>query len=123
MILNTLLTRLRDSEELSAIIESIEPFYQEGPHNGIVYSLTPLGDNGATRQDRFEIHIIAKSIEEEMAADAAVRKILLTLGDEKYDNIYNVELSGGGSMEDLNTMTYHLIQYYIITSLGGRLND
>lgn len=118
MILAQVLTLLRGDEQLMALVAGIEPHHTGDPaHNQIVYSFSPLTDGKAVRMDRLEIHIIAQSIAELEAIDQAVRHILLTFGDSPLaGDVLQVELNGGGDMEDLGTGTYHRIAYYILTS-------
>lgn len=118
MVLNKLIGRLKANEALTAFIGSrIEPYYIEGFEDGIIYSLTPLSDNGIVRTDRLEIHIVAAQMATLHAIDNIVRNILLTIGDEPLeDDVLQVALNGGGTMEDLATNTKHLITYYTIVS-------
>ena len=110
MILAQVLTLLRGDAQLMALVAGIEPHHTGDPaHN--------LTDGKAVRMDRLEIHISAQSIAELEAIDQAVRHILLTFGDSPLaGDVLQVELNGGGDMEDLGTGTYHRIAYYILTS-------
>lgn len=117
-MIETILGILRNDESLMSLIDCIDPNGTENADgNSIVYSLTPLTDDRIKRTDRLEIRIIAKSVKRMFSIDTIVRKLLLTLGDEPLrTGIQKVEINGGGQMEDLNTATYHLLAYYIITS-------
>lgn len=117
-MIETVLGILRADAALMSLVDCIEPNGTENVNgNSIVYSLTLLTDDRIKRTDRLEIRIIAKSVKQMFSIDAIVRKLLLTLGDEPLrTGIQKVEINGGGQMEDLNTATYHLLAYYIITS-------
>lgn len=102
---------------------SIEPFFQEGYSKGMVYSCSPLSDDGIVRRDKLEIHLIDNNLKTLCETDNAIRKELLTIADETLTNeILQISINGGGTMEDLITNTYHLITYYNIVSKGGKIN-
>lgn len=119
--LEEVLQLLRQDSVTGAV--RIEPYFIKGFDDGIIYTFTPLTDDGIKRTDRLEIHIVSNSLETLFSIDAAVRKILLTVGDEPLTaNILKVNVNGGGTMEDAATGLKHLITYYYIVSNGGLNN-
>lgn len=122
MIQEQIIQILRNNEQLAAI--PIEPFSVEAGKNSIVYTFTPLTDNNLVRTDKLEIHIIANNLLDAFAIDMEVRKTLLTTGDTPLANgIQQVEINGGGTLEDTATGTIHAITYYYIVSNGGIKNE
>lgn len=119
-MIEQVLQLLRANQRLNTLIQGrIEPFSIGLAANSIVYSVTPLTDNRITQTDKLEIHIIADSVANMFAIDNEVRKTILTMGDSPLTtDILQVEINGGGSMEDLTTNTKHLITYYYIVSKG-----
>ena len=118
MIQEQMIQILRNNKNLAAI--PIEPFSAELCKNGIVYTFTPLTDNNLVRTDKLEIHIFSDSLSTAWTIDKEVRNTLLTTGDEPLAvGIHQVEINGGGTLEDTATGTIHVITYYYIVSDGG----
>lgn len=84
-------------------------------NNCIVYIVSPVSDEDAVRIDKLEIRIISDDLIKAHAIDSRVRTLLKTIGDTRNNNFLKIVLNGGGSLEDLATNTYHLIDYYYIT--------
>lgn len=107
-----------DTDLVNLVGDRIEPHsIGSWAFPALVYTDVPVSDDGIVRADRFEVHIIAKSIDDREVVDRRVRQLLLTLGDEPLcPAVLQVAINGGGTMEDMGTDTYHKITNYIVTS-------
>ncbi|MDD3502508.1 MAG: hypothetical protein PHE63_00255 [Eubacteriales bacterium] len=120
-ILSRLLSFIRNDTGVSALfsrpmIDVINAF-DTAEIPAIVYTYSPITDDGIKRLDRLEIRIISEDYSHALAVDEAITACLLTAGDNSKDNkILNINKNGGGSLKDDNTQTYHLFSFYIVQS-------
>lgn len=95
----------------------VRPFGTDKIEDCIIYNIVPVSNDGAVQQDRLEITVISKDLLTAQRMLEQVKKVLLTVGDTKFNNdILDISLNGGGSLENLETETYHLKAYFIVTS-------
>jgi hypothetical protein len=122
MIIEDILSILKADIALKALLGAtatdtkIYPYSTKKQANSIVYILSPVFDADAKRIDKLEIHIICTDLANAYAIDSRVRTILKTIGDTPNGSLLNVEVNGGGSLEDTVSSTYHIITYYYITT-------
>ena len=122
MILMEILGLLKADEELKRLLKinkddpKIYPFGTHKIQDCIVYKLVPLTSDGIEEQNRFSITVISKDMIKAMKILEAVKKVLLTVGDEpKTNNILEISLNGGGDpVENLETGTVHIKANFII---------
>ncbi|MCI1959698.1 MAG: hypothetical protein LKJ25_08775 [Clostridia bacterium] len=111
MILDELVTLLNETGY------KIYPFGSTKIENCIVYNFVPLTSDGIKEQNRLEITVISKNMETGLTMLADIKEKLLTFGDEpKTDNILSINLNGGGSLENLETNTFHFKAFFVVTS-------
>lgn len=110
-------TPLKTLQGATASDTKIYPFSadQDRCNNCIVYIVSPVSDEDAVRVDKLEIRIISNDLEKATAIDSRVRTLLKTIGDTPNRNFLKVVLNGGGALEDLETETYQIFNYYYIT--------
>lgn len=91
------------------------PFGASEISNCIVYNFVPITSDKIKEQNRLEITIISLNIETGLKILSEVKEALLTFGDNKLNNdILEVTLNGGGSLENLETNTFHFKANFII---------
>ncbi len=75
----------------------------------VVYNYTPLSDNGAKATARVEVRVIAFTLAEALEIKSKVLNALMAAGDgSKLKQVTKLEVSGGGSLEELTSKTTHL---------------
>lgn len=80
----------------------------------ISYKITPVLSDGIKAQDKLEINCISTDFQTAENLLFRVKEILLTVGDEKWnDEILNISLNGGGMLFDGKTKQYILKAYFI----------
>ena len=83
----------------------------------IVYNLIPLMSDMVKEQNRFEVTIISSDFVKGVKMLEEVKATLLTFGDiPKSDSILEINLNGGGSLENLETNTFHFKAFFIVKS-------
>lgn len=86
----------------------------------IVYKYYTISDNGAKEQVRFEIRIIAKSLSKVEDLDKKIRQAFFKVGaGSKIPKATNIEIYGGGLLEDYNSNMKHKIIKFLITKKSG----
>lgn len=109
---------------LNEILKLLEPlgyplraFGTEIIEDCVVYSFVPVSSDCIKEVNRLEITVISKDMQQGLNILEEVKKALLTFGDEqKTDNILEVVLNGGGSLENLETDTVHFKAFFVIKS-------
>lgn len=95
----------------------IHPFGSDNIKECIVYNFVPLTCDKVKEQNRLEITVISKSMRKGLEMIKQIKDVLLTLGDDpKTNNILEVTLNGGGSLENLETNTFHFKAFFIVKS-------
>lgn len=93
----------------------VRPFGTETIEDCIIYNFVPLTSDKIKEQNRLEITVISQSMEKGLKILSEVKEALLTFGDEqKTDNILEIALSGGGSLENLETNTFHFKAFFVV---------
>ena len=90
----------------------------------IVYKYYTISDNGAKEQVRFEIRIIAKSLSKVEDLDKKIRQAFFKVGaGSKIPKATNIEIYGGGLLEDHNANMKHKIIKFLITKKSGVIDQ
>lgn len=90
----------------------------------IVYKYYTISDNGAKEQIRFEIRIIAKSLSKVEDLDRKIRQAFFKVGaGSKIPKATNIEIYGGGLLEDHNANMKHKIIKFLITKKSGVIDQ
>lgn len=90
----------------------------------IVYKYYTISDNGAKEQVRFEIRIIAKSLSKVEDLDKKIRQAFFKVGaGSKIPRATNIEIYGGGLLEDHNADMKHKIIKFLITKKSGVIDQ
>lgn len=93
----------------------IYPFGTETTEDCIVYNFIPITSDKIKEQNRIEITVISRSMEKGLKILTEVKEVLLTFGDnQKTNNILEITLNGGGSLENLGTNTFHFKAFFIV---------
>ena len=69
-------------------------------HTGeqIIYTETPISDDGIKNQYRLELNIVCKTLDKANKTDKAIRQALLSIGDLKQNGVLDIEINGGGTL-------------------------
>lgn len=106
-------------DELVNILKSlgypVRPYGTELIRDCIVYNFVPIKSDKIKEQNKLEITVISDSMASGLKILSEVKEALLTFGDTPLsDNILEVTLNGGGSLENLETDTFHFKAYFIV---------
>lgn len=106
-------------KEIISILKTLNyplyPFGSDIIEDCIVYNFVPLTSDKIKEQNRLEITVISKDIETGLIILEKIKGLLLTLGDNKLtDDILEISLNGGGSLENLETNTFHFKAFFIV---------
>lgn len=81
----------------------------------LIYNYHTLLYDKASKHIRFQVTIIAESMEKTLKLEEAIARLLVTLGDEPLANdIMQVKQNGGGFLEDIERKKHHRIMYFDI---------
>lgn len=81
----------------SATDLSILPFGTDtAKESCIVYKNSTMSDNGAVRQDKFEVRLITQTLAEAEEKKPLILSTLVTIGDNPKLGYLSCELNGGG---------------------------
>ena len=110
---------LRNDPTLKGLTEEhIKPFGQLEVGKGLTYEFSPGSSNGIKATERLTVTSVAYSIDDSMAILNRVKKLLITIGDDKLtDKILKVTQNGGGSMNNImdGKNMYHFTAIFYIT--------
>ena len=96
---------------------NIYPFGTEKIENCIIYNLIPISSNKIIEQNRLEITVISLDMQIGLKMLENIKQALITLGDKSLtNNILAINLNGGGSLENLETNTFHFKAFFNIKS-------
>lgn len=80
----------------------LKPFGQLQLGEGITYSFYTASDNGIVAKDNLTITVISYSLEKAVSTLNAIRKLLITIGDDRLTNrILHVEQNGGSTINNI----------------------
>lgn len=113
---------LKNDSDLRVLLEaSLENSHIEALNTditdkpAIVYTFTPISDNGTKESYRLEVRAICKDIERVINITERVKALWLKAGDSKTtNNITSMEVNGGGMLQDYGTGAYHNFLYFNI---------
>lgn len=113
-MLKTVLDKLNADSYLSANINVITGVVSDDiPF--IYYTWMPQTSDKIKAQARLDLTAITHNIGDSIAAIDAVKKVILTLGDEPLSvDILHVEQNGGGNMHNIDTNTWHVKAIFTI---------
>lgn len=79
----------------------------------IIYTPTPLSDNGIIYSYQLRLNIVANTLANAESYDKAIRDVLLNFGDSNdLDNVLDISVNGGGTLT--STVGVHRIINLII---------
>lgn len=79
----------------------------------IVYTYSPISDDGAVARHRIELRIITKTIDKSEVYRKQIISALVPSADNmKINGMYSCQLNGGGQLRDAGTETIHTILYF-----------
>lgn len=103
---------------------NIYPFGTEKIENCIIYNLIPISSNKIIEENRLEITVISLDMETGLKIVEKIKQELITLGDKPLtNNILTINLNGGGSLENLETNTFHFKAFFNVKSRYRKEND
>ena len=103
---------------------NIYPFGTEKIENCIIYNLIPISSNKIIEENRLEITVISLDMETGLKIVEKIKQELITLGDKPLtNNILTINLNGGGSLENLETNTFHFKVFFNVKSRYRKEND
>lgn len=113
-VIVSIIDKLNSNTELKALVSTINPFNVTGK-NKMYYNYINLTSDGVKAQARLSLVAVCDRYTNSIKAIEEVKKTLLTIGDNKFnDDILSIALNGGGSMRDLETDTFHETAYFTI---------
>lgn len=89
------------------------PLYSDKTGEQIIYTETPVSDDGVIEVYRLELNIICKTLDKANTVDKNIRKALLNGGDLKKIGLLNIELNGGGTL--ISEIGVHRLIYFTIS--------
>ena len=102
---------------LKSLGYKIYPFGTDKIEDCVIYSLIPISSNKVIEQNRLEITVICLDIGIGLQMIENIKQILITLGDNGLNNnMLSIELNGGGSLENVETNTFHFKAFFNIKS-------
>lgn len=95
----------------SATSLKVYPFYTDELKECIVYEWTPQSDDGSKQTAQLMVRIKTKTMANAEGYSTAVKKALISLGDEAVNEAY-VKQNGGGSLKDAATGFIDYVMYF-----------
>ncbi|MEA4894236.1 MAG: hypothetical protein VB064_03140 [Oscillospiraceae bacterium] len=91
----------------------VNPLSGKGAGEQIIYNIVPISDNGVVQVVRLELKILGASLERAELLDKQVRQTLLSIGDEKKNDVLDIYVNGGGTLQS-EVGVHRLINFTII---------
>lgn len=91
---------------------SLYPIQSDKKGEQIIYTETPVSDDGVKNQYRLELNIVCDTLAKAITIDKAIRKALLSFGDLKQNNVLNIEINGGGTLT--SEVGVHRLLYFSV---------
>lgn len=120
MILDDILQRLEDDTELKSLLNSSSNntgiyLNKTDKTDSIVYRFINLTSDGIKEQNRLEISCLSLDYLKVNAILERVKAILLTVGDEQFNNdVLEIALNGGGYLFDDDTKNHIVKAFFIV---------
>ena len=121
-MLNDILQILKSDSELRGILKPTAAdskiyMYKGKSETCISYKYSMISSDGIKAQNKLEINFISSDYTKSEQMLNRVKKLLLTVGDERLnENILNVGLNGGGTLYDEITGQHIIKAYFILTT-------
>lgn len=111
---------------INALAEAVQPLKlyavsTRSLDDCVIYNSYTTGSDAISERVRLEVAIITADDAEGRKVEDRIKAALLTCGDEPLsDNVLQVELDGGGTLEDVERGKIHRMLYFtILTRYGG----
>lgn len=120
MILDDILQRLEDDTELKSLLNSSSNntgiyLNKTDKTDSITYRFINLTSDAIKEQNRLEISCLSQDYLKVNAILERVKEILLTVGDEQFDNdVLEITLNGGGYLFDEDTKNHIVKAFFIV---------
>ncbi|KXL53377.1 hypothetical protein CLNEO_13480 [Anaerotignum neopropionicum] len=120
MILDDILQRLEDDTELKSLLNSSSNntgiyLNKTDKTDSIVYRFINLTSDAIKEQNRLEISCLSQDYLKVNAILERVKAILLTVGDEQFNNdVLEIALNGGGYLFDEDTKNHIVKAFFIV---------
>lgn len=97
----------------SATKLDVFPFWTEELKECIVYSWTPLSDNGSTQTAQLMVRIMANNMANAETYAVAAKQALISIGDgSEVTGLTSCEQNGGGTLKNADTDFIDYIMYF-----------
>ncbi|HCT64462.1 MAG TPA: hypothetical protein DIC60_04210 [Lachnospiraceae bacterium] len=120
MILDDILQRLEDDTELKSLLNSTSNntgiyLNKTDKSDSITYRFINLSSDGIKEQNRLEINCLSLNYIKANQILDRVKAILLTFGDEQFNNdVLEIALNGGGYLFDDDTKNHIVKAFFIV---------
>ena len=120
MILDDILQRLEDDTELKLLLNSTSNntgiyLNKTDKSDSITYRFINLSSDGIKEQNRLEINCLSLNYIKANQILDRVKAILLTFGDEQFNNdVLEIVLNGGGYLFDDDTKNHIFKAFFIV---------
>ncbi|MCI1958974.1 MAG: hypothetical protein LKJ25_05035 [Clostridia bacterium] len=120
MILDNILQKLEEDEQLKLLLNSTSNdtgiyLNKTDKSDSITYRFVNLSNDGVKEQSRLEISCLSKNYLKANAILERVKSVLLTVGDEQFNNdVLEIALNGGGYLFDNDTQNHIVKAFFIL---------
>lgn len=120
MILDNILQKLEEDEQLKLLLNSTSNnmgiyLNKTDKSNSITYRFINLSSDGIIEQSRLEINCLGKDYLKANEIFERVKAVLLTIGDEQFNNdVLEIALNGGGYLFDNDTKNHIVKAFFIV---------
>ncbi len=120
MILDNILQKLEDDTELKSLLNSTSNntgiyLNKTDKSDSITYRFINLSSDGIKEQNRLEISCLSKGYLKANEILDRVKAVLLTIGDEQFNNdVLEIALNGGGYLFDDDTKNHIVKAFFIV---------
>lgn len=120
MILDDILQRLEDDTQLKLLLNSTSNYTgiylnKTDKSDSITYRFINLSSDRIKEQNRLEINCLSKDYLKANQILDRVKSVLLTFGDEQFNNdVLEIALNGGGYLFDDDTKNHIVKAFFIV---------
>jgi hypothetical protein len=120
LILDNILQKLEEDEQLKLLLNSTSNdtgiyLNKTDKSDSITYRFVNLSNDGVKEQSRLEISCLSKNYLKANAILERVKSVLLTVGDEQFNNdVLEIALNGGGYLFDNDTQNHIVKAFFIL---------